>query len=210
MEAHQGTKALLRATSLLRLSWTYLLVSAVRQPTGPFLAAVTRTLHSCKRAGLTGLQNTFFRATPSDHRPGCNNTYQGFRFALAGVEEEVNACRDDSIEANIESTLDHQQRQLLDWEGFLFAAPKKKVSRSRKRIRNAAKQLKPLKCLVACPNCGNKHKMHHLCPFCFPFIKWIGGKDKGVERAKTVDRIKENLLKNSQQDKAGQGNHIDN
>ena len=74
------------------------------------------------------------------------------------------------------------------WDGFLFAAPKKKTPRMRKRFRNYAKQLKPLKNIVKCNQCGNGKLLHHLCPFCHPFIRWIGGKDEGVYRFKTTDK----------------------
>ena len=78
--------------------------------------------------------------------------------------------------------------------GLLFAAPMRRTTRSRKRIRNGPRALKVKTNLVKCRTCGNNRLMHHLCPYCFPFIRWISGKDKGLERAKTMNRLMDDQI----------------
>ncbi|KAG5438033.1 hypothetical protein PCANB_000380 [Pneumocystis canis] len=55
--------------------------------------------------------------------------------------------------------------------GILWAAPKKKVSHSKKRMRQATKSLKDIHHLNLCPACGRKKLSHTLCLFCFKEIK---------------------------------------
>lgn len=50
---------------------------------------------------------------------------------------------------------------------FLFAAPKKKTSHSKKRMRSAHKGLKDKTNIVNCPGCGQRKLMHHLCLYCY-------------------------------------------
>lgn len=54
---------------------------------------------------------------------------------------------------------------------ILWAAPKKKTSYSKKRMRQATKGLKDLYNLNECPACGRKKLAHTLCLFCFREIK---------------------------------------
>ena len=50
---------------------------------------------------------------------------------------------------------DGQSKSLLDFGPLLFAVPKSKISKSKKRIKNAMKRkLQPMKHLVTCRNCG--------------------------------------------------------
>ncbi len=77
---------------------------------------------------------------------------------------------------------------------FLLAAPKKKVSHSRKAMRSANKGLKDkqsegmfhsvslvllndCKDVVHCPGCGSAKLAHHLCPHCYSSINraWKSG-----------------------------------
>ncbi|MBI5208021.1 MAG: 50S ribosomal protein L32 [Candidatus Firestonebacteria bacterium] len=46
-----------------------------------------------------------------------------------------------------------------------MAVPKKKVSRSRKKIRNMHKKLS-VPALTTCPQCKEKILQHHVCPNC--------------------------------------------
>lgn len=58
---------------------------------------------------------------------------------------------------------------LLDdiWESILRAAPKKKMSHSRKRHRQmAGKALKDVNNLCKCPGCGQTKRTHRLCSHC--------------------------------------------
>ncbi len=50
---------------------------------------------------------------------------------------------------------------------MLFAVPKSKISKSKKRIKNAMKRtLKPMKHLITCRNCGATKERHRLCMAC--------------------------------------------
>ena len=53
------------------------------------------------------------------------------------------------------------------WDGILLAAPKKKVSHSRKAMRAANKGLRDRTNLVHCPGCGRPKLQHHLCEHCY-------------------------------------------
>ncbi|SHO78993.1 Similar to S.cerevisiae protein MRPL32 (Mitochondrial ribosomal protein of the large subunit) [Malassezia sympodialis ATCC 42132] len=53
------------------------------------------------------------------------------------------------------------------WDGLLLAAPKKKVSHSRKAMRAANKGLKDRVDLVHCPGCHRPKPQHHLCEHCY-------------------------------------------
>ena len=53
------------------------------------------------------------------------------------------------------------------WDGLVWmAAPKKRVSHSRKRMRMAHKYLKPIRHYATCTTCGNFKLMHVLCGHC--------------------------------------------
>ena len=93
-----------------------------------------------------------------------------------------------------EETANSSVNDSLFRDGLLFAAPKKRTSKARKKERNKPKALKPIRGLVTCRACGNTKKMHYLCPFCYPFIKWISGKDNAVERFQSFDRLYEKKL----------------
>lgn len=60
------------------------------------------------------------------------------------------------------------------WDGILLAAPKKKVSHSRKAMRAANKGLRDRTSasladtdFVHCPGCGRPKLQHHLCEHCY-------------------------------------------
>ena len=62
---------------------------------------------------------------------------------------------------------DGQSKSLLDFGPILFAVPKSKISKSKKRIKNAMKRkLQPMKHLVTCRNCGATKERHRLCMAC--------------------------------------------
>ena len=52
-------------------------------------------------------------------------------------------------------------------DGLLWAVPKRKTSRSKKRMRMAHKYLKPKHHFYPCPACGNLKLQHVLCEHCF-------------------------------------------
>ena len=53
-------------------------------------------------------------------------------------------------------------------EGILWmAAPKRRTSHSKKRMRMANKWLKPIRNYKFCEVCGNPRLWHHLCGHCF-------------------------------------------
>lgn len=53
------------------------------------------------------------------------------------------------------------------WNGILLAAPKSKVSHSRKRMRSANKGLKDRTDFVHCSACGKPKLFHHICASCY-------------------------------------------
>ncbi|KAJ7630984.1 ribosomal L32p protein family-domain-containing protein [Roridomyces roridus] len=53
---------------------------------------------------------------------------------------------------------------------FVLAVPKKKVSHSRKSMREANKGLKDKNNIVNCPGCGAPKLAHHLCNQCYSFL----------------------------------------
>ncbi|QSL66333.1 hypothetical protein MERGE_000711 [Pneumocystis wakefieldiae] len=56
-------------------------------------------------------------------------------------------------------------------ESILWAAPKKKTSYSKKRMRQATKGLRDIQHLNYCSACGKKKLAHTLCLFCYKEIK---------------------------------------
>lgn len=62
--------------------------------------------------------------------------------------------------------------QLPTWlEPILWAAPKKKTSHSKKRMRASNKGLQQKENVTACPACGSNKLLHHLCGNCYSDIK---------------------------------------
>ena len=55
---------------------------------------------------------------------------------------------------------------LLNWDGLLWAVPKKRTSHSKKRMRMAHKYLKSKGHYTVCPNCQNLKLLHVLCGHC--------------------------------------------
>ncbi|KAL2919666.1 hypothetical protein HK105_200580 [Polyrhizophydium stewartii] len=55
--------------------------------------------------------------------------------------------------------------------GLLLAAPKKRTTHRTKRLRLAAKWIKPLKNISKCPLCGSDKLLHHMCPNCLKTLK---------------------------------------
>lgn len=56
-------------------------------------------------------------------------------------------------------------------DSMLFAVPKKRVPRSRRRKRIKFQWLKPLKNIVQCKICNQPIRMHHICLNCFSRYK---------------------------------------
>lgn len=62
--------------------------------------------------------------------------------------------------------------QLPTWlEPILWAAPKKKTSHSKKRMRASNKGLQQKENITSCPACGNHKLLHHLCGNCYSDLK---------------------------------------
>ncbi|KAG1437786.1 hypothetical protein G6F56_012936 [Rhizopus delemar] len=62
--------------------------------------------------------------------------------------------------------------QIPTWlEAFLWAAPKKKTSHSKKRMRASNKGLQQKENITSCPACGSNKLLHHLCGNCYSDIK---------------------------------------
>ncbi|KTW27025.1 ribosomal protein L32 [Pneumocystis carinii B80] len=57
------------------------------------------------------------------------------------------------------------------FEPILWAAPKKKTSYSKKRMRQAGKGLKDIQHFSYCSSCGKKKLAHTLCIFCYKEVK---------------------------------------
>ena len=53
-----------------------------------------------------------------------------------------------------------------NWDGFLWAVPKKRTSHSKKRMRMTHKYLKPIHHYTTCPKCQNLKLLHVLCGHC--------------------------------------------
>ncbi|KAL9542299.1 hypothetical protein MBANPS3_008681 [Mucor bainieri] len=72
-------------------------------------------------------------------------------------------------------TLDSVTRntfQIPTWlEPILWAAPKKKTSHSKKRMRASNKGLQQKENVTTCPACGSNKLLHHLCGNCYSDIK---------------------------------------
>ncbi|KAJ7925828.1 ribosomal L32p protein family-domain-containing protein [Mycena leptocephala] len=63
---------------------------------------------------------------------------------------------------------------------FVLAVPKKKVSHSRKSMREANKGLKDKKNIVNCPGCGAPKLAHHLCTQCYSFLSRMWKQSKNA------------------------------
>jgi ribosomal protein L32 len=62
--------------------------------------------------------------------------------------------------------------QVPSWLGpILWAAPKKKTSHSKKRMRASNKGIQQKENVGACPACGSNKLLHHMCPNCYGDIK---------------------------------------
>lgn len=56
-------------------------------------------------------------------------------------------------------------------EAILWAAPKKKTSHSKKRMRASNKGIPIKENVTSCPACGSNKLLHHLCGNCYSDIK---------------------------------------
>eukprot|EP00037_Helgoeca_nana_P030726 m.382506 g.382506 ORF g.382506 m.382506 type:complete len:160 (+) comp28257_c0_seq29:484-963(+) len=55
---------------------------------------------------------------------------------------------------------------VCEWDGLVFAVPKRRTSRSVKRMRMSGKWLKPMENIVDCNRCGSSRLAHNLCLKC--------------------------------------------
>ncbi|KAL0079195.1 hypothetical protein J3Q64DRAFT_1764477 [Phycomyces blakesleeanus] len=94
-------------------------------------------------------------------------------FALTRQWAQIQTVRFGSL--SIGSSGENVTRSTFEvpvWlEPFLWAAPKKKTSHSKKRMRASNKGLPTKENVVGCPGCGNSKLLHHLCKHCYGDIK---------------------------------------
>ncbi|KAJ7038159.1 hypothetical protein C8F04DRAFT_1393068 [Mycena alexandri] len=96
-------------------------------------------------------------------RPLFSTLFSSTPFAIAVVPASLTASRTWTI-PSLQSLLE------LLFPPFVLAVPKKKVSHSRKSMREANKGLKDKHNIVNCPGCGAPKLAHHLCNHCFSFL----------------------------------------
>ena len=85
---------------------------------------------------------------------------------------------------DVEST-----QELLGWDGFLWATPKKRTSHMKKRQRNAHKYLKPKCNITVCPTCKSLKLMHTLCGTCLKqTLEETAKMRKEVEEKKVAEK----------------------
>ncbi|ORZ25333.1 ribosomal L32p protein family-domain-containing protein [Absidia repens] len=85
------------------------------------------------------------------------------------------------INSTLNTNVNNNTFQVPSWLGpILWAAPKKKTSHSKKRMRASNKGLQQKENIVACPACGNTKLLHHVCKQCYGEIKQ---KAKNLEMA---------------------------
>lgn len=69
-------------------------------------------------------------------------------------------------------TVTRNHFEIPSWlEPILWAAPKKKTSHSKKRMRASNKGLPIKENITSCPACGTNKLLHHLCGNCYSDIK---------------------------------------
>ena len=100
---------------------------------------------------------------------------------LESLVPKLLLSRSDAAEGDIEE-LD------LEWDGFLWAVPKKRVSHSKKRMRSAHKYLKPKTNFIVCPECKNLKLLHVLCAYC---LKEILQKTAKMRRAELETKLQQ-------------------
>ncbi|KAF7721243.1 hypothetical protein EC973_005006 [Apophysomyces ossiformis] len=74
-------------------------------------------------------------------------------------------------QATLDSTAQNTFQVPCWLEPVLWAAPKKKTSHSKKRMRASNKGLPLKENVTECPACGNHKLLHHLCKHCYGDIK---------------------------------------
>ncbi|ORZ20797.1 hypothetical protein BCR42DRAFT_409512 [Absidia repens] len=115
---------------------------------------------------------------PSIRQVTAIQTSNTTRYApLAMVGQWLNNATTFSLNSNINGTT----FQVPSWLGpILWAAPKKKTSHSKKRMRASNKGLQQKENIVSCPACGSTKLLHHVCKQCYGEIKQ---KAKNLEMA---------------------------
>ncbi|PVU94738.1 hypothetical protein BB561_002299 [Smittium simulii] len=89
------------------------------------------------------------------------NTFSPFKFALSALE---------TVKFGLGWGIGSTIRDILT-EAILRAAPKKKTTHSKKRMRASNKALKNRKDIVRCSACGRAKLLAHVCAYCYKDIK---------------------------------------
>lgn len=132
---------------------------------------MTQLLLSLVRSAKSYLTGT---ALPSHEFTGLPVLYRAAAIAGIGVSPVQTSLRgDDNVHqleecpAFVSPAASVPDVGVLPWDGLVWmAAPKKRVSHSRKRMRMAHKYLKPIRHYSTCATCGNFKLMHVLCAHC--------------------------------------------
>lgn len=134
-------------------------------------------------------------------------------FGIPGISIKVRNATGMTNTAEVDERLEELREQIENNGGkppFMFdngmilrAAPKKKHSRSRRRMKLYApgdKKISPLENLVRCPACGKVKRSHFMCMHCFAEIRtFLKGKKKdlqepAVEPQADLDPVDQNIL----------------
>lgn len=101
------------------------------------------------------------------HRLSCPNVK--LLYPIFSLERKYSSILPASSQLlNINNTFQSFSDVLKDiWDGFLFAAPKKRRSIAKRRHLRKFKQLKPRNDIEDCVVCGHKKLMGRLCKNCF-------------------------------------------
>lgn len=86
-------------------------------------------------------------------------------------------------------------REELEWDGFLWAVPKKRTSHSKKRMRSAHKYLKPRSDYITCPQCKNLKLLHILCGHCLKETMKKTAEIRQAELETKLQQMSEKLAK---------------
>lgn len=97
---------------------------------------------------------------------------QASRFGTLSL---ANVFMNNNTNALTSESVTRNTFQIPTWlEPILWAAPKKKTSHSKKRMRASNKGLPIKENVTTCPACGSNKLLHHLCGNCYSDIKKEG------------------------------------
>lgn len=109
-------------------------------------------------------------ATTTTRSVQINNALK-LQLSRFGTLSLTNALFNNNSVTQSES-ISRQTFQIPTWlEPILWAAPKKKTSHSKKRMRASNKGLPIKENVTTCPACGSNKLLHHLCGNCYSDIK---------------------------------------